>query len=313
MDTRSIGSLTVSVVGLGCNNFGTTFGTPVDEAGTALVVNAALDAGITFFDTADVYGESEVYVGKALGARRDEVVLATKFGGQTGDDPTNKGASARWIEQAVENSLRRLGTDRIDLYQLHFPDPETPIDETLTALDRLVAAGKVREIGSSNFSGEQIDEAAGLAAQATSARFVSAQNDLSLLRQRAANDVIPACERNNVALIPYSPLASGLLTGKYTRGAGAPEGTRLSNLPAEMQERSLSDKTFDRLERLEAFAEGHGRTLTELAFAWLLAQPTLASVIAGATRPDQITANVAASGWQMTQAEAAEAAALVTG
>jgi aryl-alcohol dehydrogenase-like predicted oxidoreductase len=313
METRSIGSLTVSVVGLGCNNFGTTFGTHVDEAGTAEVVTAALEAGINFFDTADIYGDSEVYLGKALASRRDEVVIATKFGGQIGSDPTHKGAGAKWIEQAVENSLQRLGTDRIDLYQLHFPDPETPLEETLSALDRLVTSGKVREIGSSNFSGDQIAEAAAIATEAGTTPFASAQNDLSLLRQRAADDVIPACERNGVAFIPFSPLASGLLTGKYERGQAPAEGTRLSNLPSEMQERSMSERTFDRLDRLRAFAEERGRTLTELAFAWLLAQPTLVSVIAGATRPDQVAANVASAGWRMTAEETAEAARLATG
>jgi aryl-alcohol dehydrogenase-like predicted oxidoreductase len=312
METRSIGSLTVSVVGLGCNSFGTTYGTPVDAEGTARVVNGALDAGITLLDTADLYGDSEVYVGKALGSRRDDVVLATKFGGQVGSDPTHKGASARWIEQAVEDSLRRLGTDRIDLYQLHFPDAETPLEETLAALDRLVKSGKVREIGSSNFSGAQIEEAAAIAREGSLTPFASAQNDLSLLRQRAAGDVIPACVVNDVALIPYSPLASGLLTGKYKRGQAAPEGTRLSHLPAEMQERSMSDKTFNRLERLEQFARDHDRTLIELAFAWLLAQPSLVSVIAGATQPEQISANVAAAEWKMTTEEANEAAALAT-
>ncbi len=312
METRSIGSLTVSVVGLGCNSFGTTFGTPVDADGTARVVHAALDAGITLLDTADIYGESEVYVGKALGSRRDEVVLATKFGGQVDDDPTHKGAGARWIEEAVERSLRRLGTDRIDLYQLHFPDGETPVEETLTALDRLVRSGKVREIGSSNFSADQIDEAAKLAAQSGLAPFASAQNDLSLLRQRAAGDVVDACVRNDVALIPYSPLASGLLTGKYKRGEAPAEGTRLSHLPPEMQERSMSDKTFNRLERLEQFASDRGHTLTELAFGWLLAQPNLVSVIAGATRPEQVTANVAAATWKLTAAEADEAARLAS-
>lgn len=312
MESRTIGSLTVSVVGLGCNSFGTTFGTPVDEEGTRHTVHAALDAGITLFDTADIYGESEVFVGKALGSRRDEIVLATKFGGQIGKDPANKGASARWIEQAVENSLRRLGTDRIDLYQLHFPDPNTPFEETLTALDNLVKAGKVREIGSSNLSGSQIDEAEALSREKGLARFVSAQNDLSLLRQRTIDDVVPACVRNDVAVIPYSPLASGLLTGKYKRGQAPAEGTRLAHLTPEQQERSLSDKTMGRIERLDQFARDHGHTLIELAFGWLLAQPNLASVIAGATRPDQIASNVAACGWKMTPDEVSEAANLAS-
>ena len=312
MEMRKVGSLEVSVVGIGCNNFGTTFGTPVDEAGTAKVVYAALDAGVNFFDTADSYGASEEYLGRVLRGRRDEVVLATKFGSTLGGDPARGGASQRWIEIAVEDSLRRLGTDRIDLYQLHRPDTETPVDETLSALDRLVTAGKVLEIGHSNFSGAQIDEAAEAAARLGIGAFASAQNDFSLLRQRASDDVVPACVRHGLAVIPYAPLASGLLTGKYRRGAGVPEGTRLSHLQPEQIERSLSDRTFDRLDRLEAFATAHGHTIIELAFGWLLAQPNLCSVIAGATTPEQVQGNVAAAGWAMTAAEAAEAAALAT-
>ena len=303
METRSLGSLTVSVVGLGCNNFGMR----CDEARSTAVVNAALDAGITLFDTADMYGgtQSEEILGRALGSRRDDVVVATKFAGQVGDDPTHKGASARWITRAVEGSLRRLGTDRIDLYQQHMPDDSVPIEETLEALDGLVRAGKVREIGNSNFSAEQIDEAAATSARTGGAPFVSAQNELSLLRQRALRDVVPACERNGLAFLPYFPLASGLLTGKYERGAPPPAGTRLSMLPEERREQALSDARFDRVEKLTSVAADRGHTLLELAMAWLVAQPTLASVIAGATSPEQVAANTAAVSWRLTDGDLA--------
>ena len=300
MQRRRLGRFEVSVVGLGANNFGTTVGTPVDQDGTRRVVDTALELGVNLIDTADLYGDSEEFLGRALEGRRDAVVLATKFGGQLGSDPSHRGASARWIVEAVEGSLRRLRTDRIDLYQLHMPDADTPIEETLTALDHLVAAGKVVEIGCSNFSGDQIDAAAAASSEAGLARFVSAQNDLSVLRQRALDDVLPACERHDVALIPYSPLASGLLTGKYRRGEAPATDTRLAHLQPAQIERSLSDRTFNRLERLESFASGHDRTLLELAFAWLLKQPRVVSVIAGATRPEQVEANVAAAGWILT-------------
>jgi aryl-alcohol dehydrogenase-like predicted oxidoreductase len=310
VERRRLGQFEVSVVGLGCNNFGTTFGTPVDLDGTRAVVGAALDLGVNFFDTADVYGDSEEYLGKALAGHRDDVVLATKFGGQMGADLTHRGASARWIELAVEDSLRRLGTDRIDLYQLHGPDAGVSIDETLGALDRLVASGKVLEIGCSNFSAAQIDEAAAFADSSTVRPFVSAQNDLSVLRSRTLDEVVPACERHGLAVIPYSPLASGLLTGKYRRGQAPAANSRLAHLAQEQIDRSLSDKTFDRLERLEGYATARGHSLIELAFGWLLAQPSVASVIAGATRPEQVRANVEAAAWAMTSAEATEAGAL---
>ena len=303
MERRRLGRFEVSVVGLGGNNFGTTIGTPVDQEGTRAVVDAALEHGVNFIDTADLYGRSEEFLGRALEGRRDAVVLATKFGGQIGADPSHRGASARWIAQAAEDSLRRLRTDHIDLYQLHMPDPDTPIEETLTALDELVSEGKVLEIGCSNFSAAQIDEAAAASADRNLARFMSAQNDLSVLRSRALEDVLPACERHDMVLIPYSPLASGLLTGKYRRGEAPAAETRLAHLAPEQVERSLSDRTFDRLERLEAFAVGRGRTLIELAFAWLLWQPRVGSVIAGATRPEQVRANVAAAGWTLTSQE----------
>jgi aryl-alcohol dehydrogenase-like predicted oxidoreductase len=302
METRALGSLKVSVVGLGCNNFGTRIG----EEQTAAVVNAALDAGITLFDTADSYGrtESEWYLGKALGRHRDEVVIATKFASPIDDDETHRGASARWVKEAVDGSLRRLGTDHIDLYQQHFPDAAVPIEETLGALDDLVRAGKVREIGNSNFSGAQIDEAAEIAAEHGWAAFVSAQNYLNLLERGPLTDVVPACQRHGLGQLPYFPLASGLLTGKYRRGEPPPDGTRMAG--GSHWQSFLSDKNFDAVERLTAFAASRDHAILDLAFAWLLAQPTLASVIAGATKPEQVAANVAAAEWQLIGDDLAE-------
>ena len=304
METRKVGGLEVSVVGIGCNNFGTRS----DEAESRAVVAAALDAGVTLFDTADVYGQgrSEEILGRALGGRRDEVLVATKFGMPMGDDPEQAGAGPRWIERAVEDSLRRLGTDRIDLYQQHAPDAAVPIEDTLEALHRLVRDGKVLAIGSSNFDAEQIDEAAGVATDKALTPFTCAQNELSLLRRRAETDVLPACQRNGLGFLPYFPLASGLLTGKYRRGEEPPEGTRLAKVDADRAARALSEKNFDKLDRLAAFVEDRGRTLLELAFSWLLAQPAVSSVIAGATKPEQVAANVAAAGWQLTDDELAE-------
>jgi len=303
MEARQIGSLAVSLVGLGCNNFGMR----MDEDQTKVVVHAALDAGITLFDTADVYGgtRSEEFLGRALAGHRDEVVIATKFGNQVGEDPSHKGASARWIQQAAEDSLRRLGTDRIDLYQQHVPDADTPSEETLEALDQLVRAGKVREIGNSNFSAEQIDEAAKLSEQRGWAQFVSAQNELSILRRKPLDEVIPACQRHGLGFLPYFPLSSGLLTGKYHRGETPPEGTRLAAW-GERAERLLSDDMFDRLDRLTDFAEARDHTLLDLAFAWLAAQPAMASIIAGATKPEQVAANVSAAGWKLSDDDLAE-------
>lgn len=296
MERRRIGELEVSAVGLGCNQLGTT----CDRAASNAVVGAALDAGITFFDTADEYGDgrSEELLGAALRHHRDDVVIATKFGGPRGETPLT-GASAAWIETAVEQSLTRLGTDRIDLYQLHFPDPATPIEETLEALGRLVAAGKVREIGAANLSGEQLTVAAAAADRLGVPRFASAQNRLNLLRQDALDDVLPVCGTLGSAFLPYFPLASGLLSGKYRRGVAPEAGTRMAeSVPEAGRERILSDATFDRLDALERLAAEHGRTLIELAFGWLLAQPALASVIAGATRPEQVVANVDAARWR---------------
>jgi aryl-alcohol dehydrogenase-like predicted oxidoreductase len=298
MQKRRIGSLEVSAVGIGCNNFGWR----IDADETVAVVDAALDAGINFFDTADVYGgggTSEEFLGHALGARRPDVIIATKFG-----HPGNgqlRGGRPETVRKAAEDSLRRLGTDYIDLYQMHRPDPEVPIAETLGALDELVRAGKVREIGSSNVSAEQIREAE---AAARGARFVSVQNDYSLLEREPEAAVLPECERVGMAFLPFFPLASGLLTGKYRKGQPLPEGARLSD--PRWEERMKADQRLDRVEALIAFAESRGHTLLELAFAWLLARPVVASVIAGATKPAQVHANAAAAGWALTADDLAE-------
>jgi aryl-alcohol dehydrogenase-like predicted oxidoreductase len=304
MRTRKIGSLDVSVVGLGCNNFGGR----VDYDGSAAVVHAALDAGITFFDTADIYGgtRSEEYLGRALGSRRDEIVLATKFGMQV--DPERKGAKPEYVHRALDDSLRRLQTERVDLYQLHAPDPDTPIADTLAALDECVRAGKVVEIGCSNFTVAQLREAEAAVADGA-AHFVSVQNEFSLLRQEAAGDVLAECERAGLAFLPYFPLASGVLTGKYRRGQPPPAGTRLSGV--KPNEGPLSDDTLAVVERLSGFAEHRGRTMVELAIAWIAAHRPVASVIAGATAPGQVRANVAAADWELDDGDLAEIEALV--
>jgi aryl-alcohol dehydrogenase-like predicted oxidoreductase len=304
VETRKLGALEVTLVGLGCNNFGMR----IDEEQSARVVNAALDAGINFFDTADVYGgtRSEQFLGRALGRRRDDVLIATKFVAPIDDDPSHAGASARWVREAVEGSLRRLGTDRIDLYQQHGPDPNVPIEETLGALDQLVQAGKVREIGNSNFSGEQIDEAEGVSDRDGLTRFVSAQNHFNLLHRAPLSDVVPACVRHGLGVLPYFPLASGLLSGKYRRGEPPPEGTRLSMLPEDRASKVMSDRNFDAVDRLTKFAANRDHTALELAFAWLAAQPAMASIIAGATKPEQVHANVAAVDWQLSDDDLAE-------
>ncbi|WP_334160996.1 aldo/keto reductase [Phenylobacterium sp.] len=307
MQHRRLGNsgLKVSEVGLGCNNFGMR----IDQAQTQAVVDAALEAGITFFDTADIYGgtKSEEFLGKALGKRRRDIVLATKFGMAVGGDERKKGGSRRWIMQAVEDSLTRLGTDWIDLYQLHAPDPETPVDETLRALDDLVTQGKVRYIGNSNFSGWQIADADWTAAGQT--RFVSAQNLYSLLERKSAFEVLPACEHFGLGFLPFFPLASGLLSGKYRRGEPPPEGTRLAAWGQRGQQ-AMNDANFDRVERLSAWAEERGHSILELAFAWLLGQPVVSSVIAGATSPEQVKANAATATWRLTPEEVAEVTGL---
>ena len=302
MDFRELADRPASVVGLGCNNFGRK----LDADGTREVVDAALDAGITLFDTADIYGgtRSEVYLGAALGRHRDEVVIATKFGGPVGEG--KGGAAPAYVRAACEDSLARLGTDRIDLYQLHFPDDSTPIEDTLGALHELVQEGKVREIGCSNFDGARLDASQAASADRSLPRFVSVQNQLSLLDRRQEADTIAACERHGLGILPYFPLASGMLTGKYRRDAEPPEGTRLASLPPERREKAMDERTFAVVDRLTAFAESRGHTLLELAMSWLATMPAMASVIAGATRPEQVRDNAAAAGWPLTAEERAE-------
>jgi aryl-alcohol dehydrogenase-like predicted oxidoreductase len=300
MEYRQLGDsgLTVSVVGLGCNNFGGR----IDADQAAAVVDAAVDAGITLFDTADVYrgeqGSSEEILGKALGKRRDEVVIATKFGGDMkGDNGPDWGVrgSRRYIRKAVESSLRKLDTDWIDLYQLHVPDPVTPIEETLAALSELVAEGKVRYIGSSQFAGWQVVDADWAARTNGGEHFISAQNRYNLLEREAEDELIPACEHLGIGILPFFPLAAGLLTGKYKRGEAAPDGTRLAK-----QTERLARADFDKIEALETFAAERDLTLLDVAIGGLAAQPAVASVIAGATSPEQIAQNVAAGLWDPT-------------
>lgn len=302
METRRIGALRVPVVGLGCNNLGDR----IDERATRAVVDAALEHGATFFDTADVYGRgaSEEFLGRALGTRRDEVVIASKFGHDSGG-PGRSGASARWIREAVDASLRRLGTDRIDLYQLHTPDDEVPIAETLGALQELVDAGKVIEIGHSNLDAEQTRAADEVAAERGTRRFVSAQIRWSVLSRDVEDEVVPACEALGLVVLPYFPLESGLLTGKYLDGDEDPTW-RLAAMPAEQREWFINDRTLSMTRELATFAEGQGHSLLELAVSWLASQPSIASVIAGATRPEQVAANVGAAGWKLTEDELAE-------
>ena len=279
METRRIGSLSVSVVGLGCNNFGER----LDAERTAAVVQAALDAGITFFDTADIYGgtRSEEFLGRALGRRREGVVVATKFGMEV--DERRRGAKPEYVRQAVEDSLRRLGTDRIDLYQLHQPDPTTPIADTLGALDEIVRAGKVREIGCSNFSATELRAAQGVV-QPGVARFVSVQNEYSLLHRVPEREVLDECRRAGLAFIPYFPLASGLLTGKYRHGQPPPQGSRLQS---RFGTEPFTDANLLLVESLHTFATSRGHTLVELAVSWLASRPTVASVIAGRPHPNK--------------------------
>jgi len=302
-----IGSLQVSKVGLGCNNFGAR----LDRKQTEAVVLTALEQGITFFDTADIYGNkglSEEYLGAALRGRRDEVVVGTKFGHMMMND-AQSGGSARWIALAVEDSLRRLETDYIDLYQMHTPDPTVPIEETLEALHRLVEQGKVREIGCSNFTGPQIDQAAAVSTRSGIPRFVSAQNHYSLLAREVEREVIPACARNGLSVMPYCPLASGVLTGKYQRGKEPPKGSRMDwirNDPATSDRGFMSHRSLDIVDRLGEYAADHGRTLIELAISWLAAQPDVSTVIPGASSPEQVVTNSEGAGWRLTDRDLAE-------
>jgi aryl-alcohol dehydrogenase-like predicted oxidoreductase len=305
MRTRTVGSsdLVVPAVGLGCNNFGWR----IDAAATRAVVEAAIESGVTFFDTAESYadGASEEFIGRALAGRRDRVVIATKFGWGAGlrDHSVARGGR-EYIRGAIEGSLRRLGTDYVDLYQYHRPDGVTPIAETLGALNELVDEGKVRHIGSSNLSASQVAEADVVARELGSARFISAQNDYSWLERDAEHELLPACEQLGIGFIPYFPLARGLLTGKFRRGAPVPEGTRLSgNL-------NVDPETWGRLEALEAFATERGLTLLDVAIGGLAAMPAVASVIAGATKPEQVRANAAAGAWEPTAEDLAALRAL---
>ena len=292
MQTRKVGSLEVSVVGLGCNNFGWR----IDAGASAKVIDAAIESGVTFFDTADRYGkgQSEDFLGRALGKRRDQIVLATKFGMEMEKD--QQGASPKYVREAIEASLQRLRTDRIELYQLHQPDPKTPMAETLGALDELVRAGKVREIGCSNFSVAQIREAAD--ASQGRAQFVSVQNEFSLFhREPETNGVLPECERRRLAFLPYFPLASGLLTGKYRKGKKLPKGSRAADAWGP---KVFTQKNLAIVESLIQFAESKGHTILELAFSWLLSHKPVASVIAGASKPEQIRDNAKAADWRLT-------------
>jgi aryl-alcohol dehydrogenase-like predicted oxidoreductase len=309
MRYRRLGTsgLAVSVVGIGCNNFGRR----IDAAASTAVVDTAIDCGITLFDTADVYGTppgtSEEYLGAALKAngRRDDVIVATKFGspmgGSNGPDWDARG-SRRYITRAVEASLRRLGTDYIDLYQLHQPDRGTPIAETLSTLDDLVQAGKVRYVGSSNFSGWQVADAAWTARTGQTTAFISAQNEYSLLERRIESDLIPACEQYGVGLLPFFPLAMGLLTGKYRRDE-VPPGSRLSR---EVFADYLAQAPWHTIEKLEAYASERSLSMLDVAIGGLAAKPTVASVIAGATTPEQVRANAAAASWTPTPDDLAQ-------
>ena len=311
METRVIGKKgpKVSAVGLGCNNFGGR----LDVEETRKVVHRALDLGITLFDTADIYGGrgygnyggSEDCLGQTLGPRRKDIVLATKFGMAMNDAGTLKGGSRSYIMSAVEGSLKRLRSDWIDLYQIHAPDPKTPVEETLRALDDLVKQGKVRHIGCSNFSNTQIDEAMAISQRHDLAAFISAQDEYSLVVRDIEADPLPAVQRHGLDLLPYFPLASGLLTGKYRRNATPPKGSRFA-ANTGLTGRYMNDANWSIVEKLGTFCALHGRTILELAFGWLLSHDFVPSVIAGATRPEQLDQNVAAAGWKLTPEEKQE-------
>lgn len=306
MQKRKLGTagLEVSIVGLGANNFGGR----TDFAASQLVVNKALDLGITLIDTADAYGNkggSEEFLGRILGARRKDIVLATKFGLPMDDAGKLRGASRRYIMQAVEASLSRLKTDWIDLYQLHRPDAQTPIEETLRALDDLVTSGKVRCIGCSNLSATQLAQAVTVAEQKDLASFVTAQDEYSLLDRSVENDRVPIMRQHGLGLLPYFPLASGLLTGKYRKDAPLPPGSRLAR-SAHHASDLLNARNWRIVEALSDFAAKRGHTLLELAMSWLASQPFVPSIIAGATKPEQVAQNVAAVEWHLSAADLAE-------
>jgi aryl-alcohol dehydrogenase-like predicted oxidoreductase len=305
MTLRNLGKsgLRVSLVGLGCNNFGGR----MDLESSTKVIHKAIDAGITLFDTADAYGNqggSETVLGQVLGERRKDIVLATKFGLPM-DDGEKKGASRRYIMSAIEASLRRLKTDWIDLYQQHLPDPLTPMEETLRALDDLTRQGKVRYIGCSNLAAWQVADAAWTSRAHDLNRYVSAQDEYSLLARGAERELLPALNAYGMGLLPFYPLAGGLLTGKYKRSEPLPSRSRLSYVKASA-DRFLTERNWTQLERLEAFCAKHGKSLLELAFSWLASRAPVSSIIAGATKPEQIDANVKAVGWKLQQDEIAE-------
>jgi len=306
VEQRKIGSLSVTVVGIGCNNFGAR----IDVKRTEEVVDAALVAGINFFDTADAYGEgkSEELLGRFLGNRRSQVIVATKFGLEMAGQ--GSGARPEYIRKAFDASLRRLKTDYIDLYQLHKPDPDVPIAETLGALDDLATAGKVREIGCSNFSAQQLREAAAAsAARPGSARFVSVQNGFSLLHREPEEGVLAECARQRLAFLPFFPLMSGLLTGKYRKGQPIPQDTRVAKF--ERYRKLLTEENLDKVEALIGFAESRGHTVLELAFSWLLAHEVIASVIAGASSARHVADNASAARWKLTTDDLHEIDALL--
>lgn len=299
---RSIGSIPVPVAGVGCNNFGRR----IDEGRAKQVVDAAFDVGATLFDTADLYGSgaSEEFLGKALKSRRDEAVIVSKFGMGTPPDGLS-GGDPVWVIRACEDSLTRLGTDRIDVYLIHTPDDSTPIADTLTAMSRLVDEGKVREIGCSNFSAEQLEEAEEAAKEKAVRRFVTVQNEYSLLAREAREEVLPTCRKLDISFMPFFPLASGMLTGKYRRGQPPPPGTRMAGRDGWVE--FLTDERFEVVERLTAFANEHDRTILEVATSWLASQPEIATVIAGATSAEQVRANAeAVESWRLSEDEFAE-------
>ncbi len=319
MEYKNLGrsGLQVSVVGLGCNNFGHR----CDQEQTNVVVGKALELGVTLFDTADIYGQrprsrelgadvsvrglSEEFLGKALEGHRRDAIVATKFAGPMGEGPLWSGASRRYVFEAVEASLRRLGTDYIDLYQIHFPDVRTPIDETLRALDDVVRQGKVRYIGCSNFAAWQVVEAQWIAKTQHLSTFISAQNQYNLLERRIERELVPACNAHGLGILPYFPLASGFLTGKYKAGEPPPEGTRLAAAGPQAQQ-IMTEKNFATLGKLESFAEARGHSMVELAIGWLASQPHVSSVISGATKPEQVEQNARAAEWKLSAEELAE-------
>jgi aryl-alcohol dehydrogenase-like predicted oxidoreductase len=311
MEYRNLGNsgLQVSVVGLGCNNFGGR----MDQESTTAVINSAIENGITFFDTADVYGgqgKSEEFMAPAIKPHRRNIVLATKSHSPMGEGPYWQGSSRKYIVEAVEACLRRLDTDYIDLYQMHRPDPRTPIEETMRTLEGLVRSGKVRYIGSSNYSGWQVVEAHWVAKHEHLEPYISAQNEYSLLQRGPEAELIPACEKYGVGLLPFFPLASGFLTGKYRSGQPPPEGSRLSGA-SPFASRFLKEENYDTLMRLEGFAQERGHNMVELAMSWLASKPYVGSVIAGATRPEQVEENARSGDWRLTADEMAEIDAIM--